>query len=99
MVRACRLASIVKESLRVATYNIHKGLSFFKRRMVIHELRDRLRALDVDLVFLQEVLGTHERYAERHDNWPAAPQYEFLADTVWQQFAYGQNAVYDAGHH
>ena len=89
----------MKRNLRVATYNIHKGLSFFKRRMVIHELRERLRALNVDLVFLQEVLGTHERYAQRHDNWPAAPQYEFLADTVWTQYAYGRNAVYDSGHH
>ena len=35
----------MKQTLRVATYNIHKGLSFFKRRMVIHELRERLRSL------------------------------------------------------
>ena len=89
----------MKRNLRVATYNIHKGLSFFKRRMVIHELRERLRALDVDLVFLQEVLGNHERYARRHHDWPASPQYEFLADSVWQQYAYGRNAVYDFGHH
>jgi len=89
----------VKQTLRVATYNIHKGLSFFKRRMVIHELRERLRALNVDLVFLQEVLGNHERYAQRHDDWPATPQYEFLADTVWREYAYGRNAVYDFGHH
>jgi endonuclease/exonuclease/phosphatase family metal-dependent hydrolase len=89
----------VKDTLRVATYNIHKGLSFFKRRMVIHELRERLRALGVDLVFLQEVLGNHERYARRHHDWPASPQYEFLADSVWQQYAYGRNAVYDFGHH
>lgn len=89
----------MKQTLRVATYNIHKGLSFFKRRMVIHELRDRLRTLDADLVFLQEVLGNHDRYALLHHDWPAAPQYEFLADTVWQEFAYGRNAVYDTGHH
>lgn len=89
----------MNQTLRVATYNIHKGFSFFKRRMVIHELRERLRALDADLVFLQEVLGNHERHAERHYNWPAAPQYEFLADTMWQEYAYGRNAVYDAGHH
>lgn len=86
-------------TLRIATYNIHKGFSLFKRRMVIHELRDRLRALDADLVFLQEVLGDHETHAQRHDDWPAGPQYEFLADSVWREYAYGQNAVYDAGHH
>jgi len=56
--------------LRVATYNIHKGLSFFKRRVVIHEVRDHLRAMGADLVFLQEVLGNHDRHASRHRNWP-----------------------------
>ena len=86
-------------SLHVATYNIHKGLSLFNRRLVIHELRDRLRLLGADIVFLQEVQGTCERKAARHEEWPVAPQYEFLADTVWGDFAYGRNAVYDHGHH
>lgn len=27
------------------------------------------------------------------------PQYEFLADTIWHQHAYGRNAVSPAGHH
>jgi endonuclease/exonuclease/phosphatase family metal-dependent hydrolase len=30
-------------SLSVATWNIHKGFSQFNRRMMVHELRDRLR--------------------------------------------------------
>ena len=41
-------------SIRVCTYNIHKGFSQFNRRMVIHEFRERLHSLDVDLVFLHE---------------------------------------------
>jgi endonuclease/exonuclease/phosphatase family metal-dependent hydrolase len=89
-------------ALRVATYNIHKGLSvmpLLNRRLTIHELREKLRALDADIVFLQEVHGHHERHARHYTNWPTAPQYEFLADTVWSDFAYGRNSVYDAGHH
>ena len=86
-------------TLRVATYNIHKGFSILNRRLVIHELRESLRALGTDLVFLQEVHGANERHAARFENWPAAPQYEFLADTVWSEYAYGRNAVYDEGHH
>lgn len=86
-------------TLRVATYNIHKGFSSFARRMAIHELRDKLRGLDSDLVFLQEVHGGQERHAARYADWPDAPQYEFLADAMWGDFAYGRNAVYDAGHH
>lgn len=85
--------------LRLATCNIHKGFSHFNRRMMVHELRDHLRLLDVDIVFLQEVQGEHEHHAEHVLNWPAEPQYEFLADEVWQDYAYGRNAVYDHGHH
>lgn len=85
--------------LRLATYNIHKGFSHFNRRMMVHELRHHLRLLDVDLVFLQEVQGAHEHHARKLVHWPAEPQYQFLADEVWQDYAYGRNAVYDHGHH
>ena len=51
-------AATVTRSLQVVTYNIHKGLSLFNRRLVIHELRERLRTLGSDIVFLQEVQGT-----------------------------------------
>lgn len=87
------------DTLHVATYNIHKGFSHFNRRVVVHELRERLHALGADVIFLQEVVGAHDRHAERFDDWPVKPQYEFLADAVWIDFAYGKNAVYDGGHH
>jgi len=83
----------------IATYNIHKGFSHFKRRMVIHELREKLRGLDADIMFLQEVQGAHERHAGRYSDWPGRPQHEFIADTVWQEIAYGKTAVYRHGHH
>lgn len=84
--------------LRVATLNIHKGLSQFNRRLVIHELREGLRALDADMVFLQEVQGLNERHILKFAACPPAPQYEFLAEGGWQH-AYGCNAVYGHGHH
>lgn len=86
------------KSLRVVTLNIHKGLSLFNRRMVIHELRDGLKKIDADLVFLQEVQGLHERHALKFGAWPQTAQHEFLAGEGWQH-AYGQNAVYEYGHH
>ena len=86
-------------TLHIATYNIHKGFSQFAKRMVLHELRDRLRELHADVVFLQEVLGAHEMHSERYDDWPDKSQYEFLADSIWRDFAYGKNAVYPNGHH
>lgn len=87
------------QSITITTYNIHKGFSQFNRRMVVHDLRDRLRTLDSDVVFLQEVQGLHLGHAARHGNWPAAPQHEFLAQDVWRDTAYGHNAAYDHGHH
>ena len=83
-------------TLRIATYNIHKGFPWGNRRLAIHDLRERLRTLDTDLVFLQEVHGANSAHAARFENWPAAPQYEFLADATWSDYAYGRNAVYDA---
>ena len=85
--------------LRILTCNIHKGMSQFNRRMMVHELRDELRGIGADIVFLQEVQGEHRRHARRFHNWPAAPQHEFLADEFWNDHAYGRNAIYDHGHH
>jgi len=88
-----------KPLLHVTTFNIHKGFSQFNRRMMVHQLRERLRQLNPDIVFLQEVQGEHLRHAENHDDWPDAPQHEFLAEDVWADAAYGRNMVYDHGHH
>ena len=67
--------------------------------MMVHELRERLRSLNPDIAFLQEVQGLHLGHSERLGNWPAMPQHEFLAQNVWQDTAYCGNAVYDHGHH
>ena len=82
----------------IATYNIHKGFSQ-ARRMVIHELRDRLHGLPADILFLQEVVGMHERHADRYRDWPGKPQHEFIAGERWQEVCYGKNCVYQHGHH
>lgn len=86
-------------TLNIVTYNIHKGFSQFNRRVVLHELRERLRELNADIVFLQEVQGERNIVAPRHTGYPAQPQHEFLAHEIWPHHAYGMNAVYDEGHH
>lgn len=85
--------------LQVLTINAHKGFTALNRRFILPELRDAVRTTEADLVFLQEVLGNHDRHAKRYRDWPTTPQYEFLADSMWPQFAYGRNAVYPNGHH
>ncbi|TSA21443.1 MAG: EEP domain-containing protein [Betaproteobacteria bacterium] len=86
-------------NLYIASYNLHKGMSFFGGRMVLHEMRDRLHALHPDIVFLQEVQGHHTRRKKRFANWPETPSSEFLAGQLWSDFAYGKNAVYERGDH
>ncbi len=88
----------MSSALRIVTLNIHKGLSQFNRRMVIHELREGLNALEPDLVFLQEVQGLNERHALRFATWPRAPQHEYLKQEGWEH-AYGRNRVRHYGHY
>ncbi len=86
-------------SFRVLTVNIHKGFTFLNRKFILPELREAVRSVSADVVFLQEVLGTHEKHGDKHKNYTDEPHYEFLADSMWPQFAYGRNAVYPHGHH
>ncbi len=90
---------MARPQISVVTYNIHKGFSQFNQHMMVHELREQLRALSPDIVFLQEVQGRHRRHAARIDNWPEEPQHDFLAEDVWQSTAYGRNVINDHGHH
>ncbi len=85
--------------LTVMTVNIHKGFTFFNRRFILPELRDAVRKVGADVVFLQEVQGTHEEHGRRFSGWPETPHYEFLADEIWPQYAYGRNVVSPVGHH
>lgn len=84
--------------LRIATYNIHKGVSAFGRKARIHGIKQAIDLLDADLVFLQEVQGQHDYHAEIHTRWPEVGQHEFLAGESHES-AYGMNAVYEHGHH
>ncbi len=86
-------------TVRILTMNVHKGFSILNRRFMLHELRAAVRCVKADIVFLQEVIGKHRGHSLIHDNWPEQPQYEFLAETLWPQFAYGRNAIYPQGHH
>jgi endonuclease/exonuclease/phosphatase family metal-dependent hydrolase len=86
-------------TLRIATFNIHKGVTHFNARFALDHQRDLLRKLHADVVFLQEVRDAHSEHSKRFAAWPSAGQAEYLADAVWSDFAYGKNSVYPAGHH
>ena len=84
--------------LRIATWNIHKGVSALGRRPRVHAIKQALAGIGADIVFLQEVQGRHDLLALKHASWPSQGQHEFLAGEA-QHSAYGKNAVYDHGHH
>jgi len=86
-------------TLNVLTMNMHMGFGIFNRRFILPELRDAVRSVSADVVFLQEVHGEHQNHAQNVKDWPTTSQYEFLADSMWKDFAYGRNAVYPHGHH
>jgi endonuclease/exonuclease/phosphatase family metal-dependent hydrolase len=85
--------------LRVLTLNLHKGFSALNRRFVLHEIRAAVRLVGADVVFLQEVLGAAPPANGARGEKVTTPQYEFLADSIWPQHAYGHNAVSPSGHH
>jgi len=90
--------------LRVATYNIHKGVRGVgpRKRLEIHNLGLGIEALDADLVFLQEVRSFHHREARHFRRtsfgWPDEPQADFLAPEGYE-VAYRTNAVTRGGEH
>lgn len=88
-----------KVVLKVISYNIHKGLGAGRRAFTLPSIRDALRDLQPDIVFLQEVLGQHDKHASRFKGWPTLSQHDFLAEAGWPHAAYGKNAVYSHGHH
>lgn len=66
------------------TYNLHKGFDILNRNFVLERMREMIREVHADIVFLQEARGG---------------QYEFLADSIWEHFAYGKNAIVDDDNH
>ncbi len=96
--------SVLDGVLRVATYNIHKGVRGLgpNKRLEIHNLGLGIEALDADLVCLQEVRLFNKRDAARFDHtwfgWPDQGQADFLAPDGFS-VAYRTNAVTRHGEH
>jgi endonuclease/exonuclease/phosphatase family metal-dependent hydrolase len=92
------------DTLRVATYNIHKGVRGVgpRKRLEIHNLGLGIEALDADLVFLQEVHAFHHGEARRFERtwfgWPKQGQADFLAPEGYD-VAYRTNAITREGEH
>jgi len=88
------------KTLRVATYNIHKGVQGMgpSRRLEIHNLGLAVEQLDADIVCLQEVRKVHRREEQYFSRWPEMPQAEFLAPEGYEA-VYRTNAYTRHGEH
>ncbi|MEX8497575.1 MAG: endonuclease/exonuclease/phosphatase family protein [Leptothrix ochracea] len=99
-----QLAPSTQACLRVATYNIHKGVRGVGpgKRLEIHNLGQGVQSLGADLVFLQEVRLFHHRDARRfrqaQAGWPDQGQADYLAPEGYA-VAYRTNAITRHGEH
>ena len=86
--------------LRIATYNIHKGVQGLgpTRRLEIHNLGHAAEQLDADIVCLQEVRKLHRREELYFKRWPELPQAEFLCPEGYYA-VYQTNAKTKHGEH
>lgn len=87
-------------TLRVATYNIHKGVLGLgpRRRLEIHNLSLAVEQLDADIVCLQEVRKLNHREAAHFSRWPELPQADYLAPEGYEAI-YRTNAYTRHGEH
>ncbi len=83
-------------TLKVLSYNIHKGFDWRSQKYRLSEMKELINSANADLVFVQEVTGLNHKYKKKG---LVDIQFEYLADSIWHNYAYAKNAVYDHGHH
>ena len=77
------------ESIRIATYNIHKCVGI-DRRYSPERIADVIRELEADVIALQEVVCHSDRGRREH-------QAEFLAEELKMDFCMGENRKHYGG--
>ncbi|MGE0347752.1 endonuclease/exonuclease/phosphatase family protein [Hydrogenophaga sp.] len=87
-------------TLRVATYNIHKGVQGLGpgRRLEIHNLAHAVEQFDADIVCLQEVRRHHRKLEKQFTRWPDLDQAGYLSPEGYES-VYRTNATTRHGEH
>jgi endonuclease/exonuclease/phosphatase family metal-dependent hydrolase len=85
--------------IKVLSYNIHKGFSLANRNFVLKNIKDSIKELQPDVLFLQEVVGSHVSSKHVIEDWPTKAQFEYLASELYEYYVYGRNAIYKNGDH
>lgn len=84
--------------MQILTFNIHKGFNWNNSDLTLQRFKTLLREIHPEVVFLQEVVGENTRLSKERADW-IENQFEFIADELWEEFAYAKNAVFDERHH
>lgn len=85
--------------ITIASYNIHKGMSPFNLRLTVSELRERMHAMQPDVLFLQEVQGAHAKRSQRFADFPHDGQHTYFADVGGYTALYAASRETRHGHH
>lgn len=87
-------------SLRIVTWNIHKGVRGLglRKRLEIHSMQAAVAGLNADVICLQEVRRVNHKEAAHFTQWPALPQADFLAPPGYEA-VYRTNAFTKHGEH
>jgi endonuclease/exonuclease/phosphatase family metal-dependent hydrolase len=87
-------------SLRVVTWNIHKGVRGMgpRKRLEIHAMQAAVASLNADVICLQEVRRINHKEAAHFTQWPDLPQADFLAPSGFEA-VYRTNAFTKHGEH
>ena len=86
--------------VRVATYNIHKGVQGLgpSRRLEIHNLAHAVEQFDADIVCLQEVRQHNRKLEKLFTRWPELDQAGYLSPEGYES-VYRTNATTRHGEH
>jgi endonuclease/exonuclease/phosphatase family metal-dependent hydrolase len=92
--------STPRPTLRVATWNIHKGVRGLgpNRRLEIHDMVHAVEQFDADIICLQEVRRVNRKEAGYFTRWPELPQADYLAPEGYEA-VYRTNAHTRHGEH
>lgn len=87
-------------TLRIATWNIHKGVRGLglRRRLEIHDMVHAVEQFDADIICLQEVRRVNRKEATYFTRWPELPQADYLAPEGYEA-VYRTNAHTRHGEH
>lgn len=81
-------------TITIATYNIHKGMSALNLKVQLTQMATALQQLSPDILFLQEVQGKNSKRAESIPDFPQRPHYQELSEHMAYHISYGRNAQY-----